>query len=740
MPTPALLLLIATLLPLGSFLALWAAGRRMGHPLAGLVGTSVCMASFALSLAALIAWLDGGMYAGVDWGAGTAPVMLRYPWLPVGPGIDQKFAGYLTVGLYVDSLTVVLFGVITCVSTLVHVFSLAYIRKEPRYGLYFTYLSLFTFAMLALVIAGTLIQIFVFWELVGFCSWCLIGYWYERRDARRAAIKAFLVNRVGDAGLLIALVMLVMLLGNVSLPTLWAVLGNAGAGVEQALPGGGFAGLSSVSPLMMTVIGLCLFAGAMGKGAQFPLHGWLPDAMTGPTPASALIHAATMVAAGVYLMARVFPLLTPDAKVVIAIVGAVTAAVGALCALAQSDIKRLLAYSTISQLGLMVLAIGVGSWTGAVFHLCTHAFFKSLLFLGAGNVLSANHHHNDMNDMGGMFRHTPVTAICTAIAAASMAGIPFTSGYYSKELILGHAVALAHHAQDTGRAAAWWLLAIVPAGVAYITAFYMARWWALVFLSSPRKPELLDRPRELPVTWLPLIVLALLSVVAGLPGTPMKQLIDSSRMEASAVAGGPTFQGFVTAWPAESRRTLTLLPVTLGEAAPDAEHGGPAIVERGMQTAHSATWLAAPLGLIAGLLLYARGPRLVGRFTGRGPLGLISRWLRAGMYIDGLLGWVIVRPVMAAARLARGVDRVLFDGPVNLAGALTRGGATMAGLVERWVIDGAVHSVARGAWAAAAAVRNPASGRVRLYIALLIAAVAAACLTLVLLTGVYGST
>src|SRR5687767_2075121 len=528
MPLPATLLILATVIPLISFTVLVFMGRRMGKPFAGWVATAAIAASFFCSVATVWSWVSAGTPDSTSgWGMGKTPINIPFQWVPVGPGIDQDHAGFLDVGIYVDSLTVVMFCMITLVATLVHIFSIGYMADDKRFPRFFTYLSLFCFSMLGLVIGGTILQLFIFWELVGLCSYLLIGFWYEKKSASNAAIKAFVVNRVGDFGFLIGFGILFYHLGNVTLPTLWGILGNAGtlnAG-ELPLPGGG-----AVTVTLLTVIGVGLFFGAVGKSAQFPLHVWLPDAMEGPTPVSALIHAATMVAAGVYLVGRIFPILTPDAKLFIAIIGCITLTMAALIACAQTDIKKVLAYSTLSQLGYMILAMGIGSWVGGLFHLITHAFFKALLFLGSGSVIHAAHHEQEMPQYGGLMRKIPITAITFGIAVLAIAGTPFLSGYYSKDLILGNAGAFAELAHQAGRSKYYWLLFWIPTVIAYVTAFYMTRCWMLTFWGKPRNQHLYDHAHETPILWIPLIVLAVLSVIGG-SFLGVRDLLDNSITE-----------------------------------------------------------------------------------------------------------------------------------------------------------------------------------------------------------------
>src|SRR4051812_38705018 len=286
MPAPATLLLIATLLPLVGFVVLLFVGKRMGTPLAGWVGTAMIGLSFLCSIAAMVSWYNRGTYAGAEWGFEKQPILLTYGWVPVGDGINQSNPGFLDVGIYVDSLTIAMFSMITLVASLVHIFSIGYMREDVRFPRFFTYLGLFCFSMLGLVLGGTILQLFIFWELVGLCSYLLIGFWYEKKSASNAAMKAFITNRVGDFGFLIGFGILFYHLGNVTLPQMWAAMGGAGAvgATGLALPNG-----VVISAALLTTMGIGLFFGAVGKSAQFPLHVWLPDAMEGPTPVSALI-------------------------------------------------------------------------------------------------------------------------------------------------------------------------------------------------------------------------------------------------------------------------------------------------------------------------------------------------------------------------------------------------------------------------------------------------------------------
>src|SRR5712671_4540875 len=422
--------------------------------------------------------------------------------------------------------------------------------------------------MLGLVLGATLLQLFIFWELVGLCSYLLIGFWYEKKSASNAAIKAFVTNRVGDFGFLIGFGVLFYHVGNVSLPRLWELLGNAGSGLPITLSSG-----VVFSSGLLTVMGIGLFCGAIGKSAQFPLHVWLPDAMEGPTPVSALIHAATMVAAGVYLVGRIFPILTPDARLFIAIIGLTTLTMAALIAIAQSDIKKILAYSTLSQLGYMIMAMGVGSWVGGLFHLITHAFFKALLFLGSGSVIAAAHHEQEMHQYDGLMRKIPITATTFALAVLAIAGTPWLSGYFSKDMILAHAGGYAVLGAEAGHK--WyWLFFVVPSCVAVVTAFYMTRCWMLTFWGKPRNQHLYDHAHEAPLLYIPLILLAIPSIIGG-RYMMVQQLIESSMGEGSRYVAhvrgmsdeeSKKYDLYAQAWPAEPGGTHLATEGTAAEA------------------------------------------------------------------------------------------------------------------------------------------------------------------------------
>ena len=436
----------------------------------------------------------------------------------------------LTAGVLLDNVTVLMLLIVSLVSLLVHFFSLAYMRDDPGCVRYFSFLGLFTFAMLGIVLADNLLLIFFFWELVGLSSYLLIGFWYKRDTAVNASQKAFLVNRIGDLGFLIAIMILWSRFGTLDLENLKLL--------TPTLPNGDlswhaspvfviFGNTFSFSINWLTVAGIGLFCGAVAKSAQFPLQIWLPDAMEGPTPVSALIHAATMVAAGVFLLIRTFGLLNMDALTVIAFIGAITAFMGAFAAFTQDDIKKVLAFSTISQLGYMIMGIGTGAFDAAIFHLITHAFFKACLFLCAGSIIHALHKfEHDFSDsrvggfdaqnmlfMGGLRRHLPITYVAYIVAAASLIGLPFFSGFLSKDALLAGAWAWAE-AKSDGLFSFAFLVPDLAFLTVLLTAAYMTRQFVLVFLGRFRGATIAGiaiKESSLKIK-LPLIVLALLSM------------------------------------------------------------------------------------------------------------------------------------------------------------------------------------------------------------------------------------
>ncbi|MSU22220.1 MAG: NADH-quinone oxidoreductase subunit L [Opitutus sp.] len=460
----------------------------------------------------------------------AAHATANFTWFAVGDGAVR-------LGWLLDPLTAFMCVMVSFVSTLIFIFSLGYMKDDANFKQFFCFLSLFAAAMLGILVANSLLLLFVSWELVGLASYLLIGFWFHKPEAAAAAKKAFIVTRIGDLGFLLGILWLYDSTGSL-------LFYDNGAGVLEPTALGGLAAQTTLCGLALsTAIGLLIFCGAAGKSGQFPLHVWLPDAMEGPTPVSALIHAATMVAAGVFLIARVYPLMAADqllagvpvhALTVVAFIGAITALLGALIAVAQNDIKRVLAFSTVSQLGYMMLALGVGSWVAAVFHLLTHAFFKALLFLGAGSVIHAAHHEQDIRKLGGLSQPLRVTFATFAIGMMALAGVPFLfSGFWSKEAIL-------HAAHE-------WEVSHLPlfAGLAAVvlTAFYMTRLVAETFFGKARSHAAEHVHENSAVMTVPLVLLAVCAIALGFLGTPAFPWLQARLLGETEVHGHSLLDG-----------------------------------------------------------------------------------------------------------------------------------------------------------------------------------------------------
>ncbi|MCG6121160.1 MAG: NADH-quinone oxidoreductase subunit L [Microvirga sp.] len=446
-------------LPLLGFLVAGIFGRVIGPRPSEIVTTSFLM------IAAVLSWVS---LIDVGFGDGATTIVVANWMISGGLAVDWAFR--------IDTLTAVMLVVVNSVSALVHLYSIGYMHEDPSRSRFFAYLSLFTFAMLMLVTSDNLVQMFFGWEGVGLASYLLIGFWYQKESANAAAMKAFVVNRVGDFGFALGIFLVFYLFGSTSFDVIFPQVEAFVTGADQA----GFAFLGLDAQGTLTLACLLLFMGAMGKSAQFLLHTWLPDAMEGPTPVSALIHAATMVTAGVFLVARMSPLFeyAPTALVVVTFVGAVTAFFAATIGLVQNDIKRVIAYSTCSQLGYMFVALGVGAYGAGVFHLFTHAFFKALLFLGAGSVIHAMHHEQDIRNMGALRKAIPFTMLMMVIGTIALTGFPFTAGYYSKDAIIEAA-----YASNAGMADFAFVATVFAA---LMTSFYSWRLFFLTFAGTAR--------------------------------------------------------------------------------------------------------------------------------------------------------------------------------------------------------------------------------------------------------------
>ena len=609
--------------------------------LAAVVGAFTPRRGHALAAGAAIAALAGALLLAVRalaaaLAAPAAHATANFTWFDLG-------AGQIRLGWLLDPLTAVMLVMVTAVGLLIFVFSLGYMREDPNAARFFCFLSLFAAGMLGLVAANSLLLLFVCWETVGLASYLLIGFWFQRPAAAAAAKKAFLVTRLGDLALLLGLLWLHDAGG-----TLLCYDGGAGCLEPAALAV--LTGRTVAGGLVLsTAISLLIFGGAIGKSGQVPLHIWLPDAMEGPTPVSALIHAATMVAAGVFLLARVHPLLAADlaatgaplhALTVVAFTGAITAVLGAVIAVAQHDIKRVLAYSTISQLGYMTLAVGVGAWPAAIFHLLTHACFKALLFLGAGSVIHAAHHEQDIRRLGGLVGRMRWTGATFAVGAMALAGVPFLfAGFWSKEAVL--------------RAAAGWPVSGVPlalglAGVA-LTAFYMTRLMAEVFGGRARSPEA-GQARESPAVMTgPLVLLAAGAVLLGFLGTPAWPWLQSA-LVGTPLAPRPLFEGW-------SLMTASILLVAAGVGA-----GWWWYVRRPRRDAAQRD----PLAEAAPALWHALANRLLLDEFYAATVGRLTLWLAA--LADGFDRWIwggAVRSAAALAEFAGGLGRQTDEDGLN---------------------------------------------------------------------------
>ena len=695
----------------------------------------------------------------------------------------------LTIGYYIDALTVTMFCMVSLIASCVHLYATGYMHDElhdftdpeitlangqqlkrpGRYYRFFQYLSLFSFSMLGVIIAGNMAMVFVFWELVGICSYFLIGFYIERNSACNAANKAFIVNRIGDFGMLIGMMALWSSLGTFSFgdlqdahgqpvtdasghlqePGIFSLLRSQSNG-HRLVPSDGMVadahrdevasmvrtllaqsdrspgtnketgeqfqgetavaeavgqihdiqGSSKAAQWLLLVAGVGIFCGCVGKSAQFPLHVWLPDAMEGPTPVSALVHSATMVAAGVYLVGRFYPVFSPEALLVIAYVGCITLFLAATIAITATDIKRVLAYSTISQLGYMMLGLGLGGWVAGMFHLLTHAFFKGLLFLCSGSVIHAVH-TNEMTAMGGLRKKMPITAYTMLIGCLAIigAGIPLAgiglSGYYSKDAIIEQAISFGQN--NPGHK----ILMIAPIAGALITAFYMFRLWYMTFAGKPRDPHRYDHAHESPRSMtIPLITLALFAVGIGWQ-VPFSNLKVTNLLEQARPVGTlPTTHGLLMP-------ELVIPDEHLG-------HEPPIRLRAGL-------WAfgTAATGVLLATLIYLwniLNPRQLKKAFW--PLYQLfwNKW-----WFDELYHVLFVIPAHLIATMAATIDQKVIDPILHALAAICRAGSRLVDvLLDRMVVDGSVNTFARGTWDLGLALRKFQTGNLRQYIMLIV--------------------
>mgnify|MGYP000586642423 CR=1 FL=1 len=554
-----------------------------------------------------------------------------YTWMSIG-GIN------LEIGFLIDRLSTMMMLVVTFVSLMVHIYTIGYMHDDPGYQRFFSYISLFTFSMLMLVMANNFLQLFFGWEAVGLVSYLLIGFWYTKPSAIYANLKAFLVNRVGDFGFLLGIGLVLAYFGSLDYIEVFRLAPEHAQTTVEIIPG---------SPwLLLTLTCILLFVGAMGKSAQFPLHVWLPDSMEGPTPISALIHAATMVTAGIFMVARMSPLfeLSDTALSVVMVIGAITALFMAFLGIIQNDIKRVVAYSTLSQLGYMTVALGASAYAAGIFHLMTHAFFKALLFLGAGSVIIAMHHEQDMRKMGGLKRYMPITYWTAVIGSLALAGIPPFAGFFSKDAI----IEAVHASTLAGSGFAYFA---VITGV-FITAFYSFRLLFMTFHGKPRMDEhTLHHLHESPkVVTIPLILLAIPSIFAGM-------------LYVGPMLFGDFFASSIIVYPQHD------VLAKLGENY----HGVWGFILHGVLA--PPFWLALA-GIAAAWFLYIRRPELPGRIKER--MGLIYAILERKYGFDDFNDWFFAG---GARKLGRGLWR---NGDVRLIdGFAVNGTARLVGLTAR---------------------------------------------------------
>jgi NADH-quinone oxidoreductase subunit L len=655
------------LLPAASFVVILLFGKRLPRQ-GDLVGIFGVGASFVLSVIVAAQWISRE--------APRSAVEHAHTWLQSG---GVKFEA----GTHVDGLTVMMLIVVTFISLMVHIYSTGYMQGDRRYTYFFAALSLFTASMLLLVVANNSLQFLVGWELVGLCSFMLIGHWWEEQENSNAAVKAFLTTRTGDIGLMIGIITLFFAAGgNFNIAHLNAL----------ALDGG-------IRHFLLLVGAACLFGGVVGKSAQFPLHTWLPDAMAGPTPVSALIHAATMVVAGVYLVARFYPVFFAGLSIgagganLVAIIGGITVIIAALLAFVQDDVKKVLAYSTISQLGYMVMALGVGAWSAGIFHLFTHAFFKALLFLGAGSLIHGVH-SNNMSEMGGLRKRMPTTFWTFIVGSLALAGIFPLAGFWSKdEILLG--------AAKNGYPA----FLVVGLIGAFMTAAYMTRACYLVFWGEYRghgHPH--ESPRSMTV---PLQILAVLSVVAGLTST----VVVGDRLRFAHWATVPGTEELIEHNQLEHAFSVGYAGISLAVAVAAILIAAAFYFRGALKPLHGLTRRLAPAR--AGYTL------------------LVNKYYLDHLYTDLVVG-SIKGPI---ARAAYWFNQRVIDGVVNGVGIGARRAAYVTyDIIDQKVVDGLVNGAGAGAEESGSILRLIQTGRVQQYAAALFGAAAAFAVVLLVIT------
>ncbi|MEW6701334.1 MAG: NADH-quinone oxidoreductase subunit L [Bacteroidota bacterium] len=628
----------------------------------------------------------------------TTDVTASFTWISMS---NSPAVGSISIelGFKIDNVTALMLFVVNLISFLVHVFSIEYMRGDKRYTRYFAYLGIFTFSMLGIVLTHNLLMMYIFWELVGLSSYLLIGFWFEKKSASDAAKKAFIVNRIGDIGMFIGILILFTQYKTFTFDVIYQQIASGILPFE--------------SNAWLTAAGILVFMGAVGKSAQFPLHVWLPDAMEGPTPVSALIHAATMVAAGVYLLVRIFVMLTADAMLVIAVVGAFTSLVAATIALTQNDIKKVLAYSTVSQLGYMVMSVGVGAYAFAFFHLVTHAFFKACLFLGSGSVIHAMHHEQDIRNMGGLKKKMPLTYYTFLISTLAISGVPLFSGFLSKDGILAGTLAF-------GKLTGHWLIPIMGFTVAGLTAFYMFRLVILTFHGKPADHHKYEHAHESPfVMTAPLVILAVLSIfiwytpnpIGADAGWVLKNWIKTPTQVT------PLETRFEFMKPTNSSRdskTEVHQEVTHSVEYTEAIHWA-------HYPAMFLSLAVAALGILIAFIFYQWKKLNADKLAGK--LKLLYNFSLNKWFLDELYDKTAVAGTLNFSSILAWFDNKIVDGIVNGSAALTRFTSKMSGLFDTFVVDGAVNFTAFFSGFVGLSFKKLQTGKVQTYIVFVVFAV-----------------
>lgn len=702
-------LLAVALLPLGAWVLQVFFGRflpRKGDWLpTGAMGIAaiIAVANFIKVLGVWEPGFELGAYLGEHITNFQAPTWGWFSSSTITPA-DARGLDWFRAGILYDNLGAAMLAMVATVSFLVHLFSVGYMQGDRRYNIFFSNLSLFTFAMLGLVLSDNLLFLFIFWELMGLCSYLLIGHLALDGDQAKdtaswASLKAFMTTRIGDICLLIGMLMLWKHFHTLNLHELYAAVASATSN------GAHWEG-------WMTVAGILVFLGAVGKSAQFPLHVWLPDAMEGPTPVSAMIHAATMVAAGVYLTGRVFLLLSPEAQLFVAVIGAFTAIFAATIGITSFDIKKVLAYSTISQLGYMIAAIGVGGVAAGLFHVITHALFKACLFLGSGSVIHGCHHEQDMREMGGLRKKMPITYITMLVSTLAISGVPLFAGFYSKDAIIAKSLEKAMMGEGVLWAFPFWCLVIAAA----ITAFYMFRLIFMTFHGQPRGHGA-DHAHESPWTMtVPLILLGLGAVFGG------KMWAADP---AHAISGGsePWFLHLVEDPELADWSVVGSQGADHGAAAAAASdhadsHG--AAHGDGHDLAHVAheramifSLVAAGSGILLACCFYLW--RLFSAAAWARRFGALYTLVYNKYWFDELYNATAIRFTMWFSHVQRWIDTYIIDGLVNGIGRVMTAIAGLSGLTDRYVVDGVPNWSADASVAIGHVMRRTQTGRIQNY-------------------------